>query len=95
MQSIGHTGKPAEALLMLEFSVTTQSKILPWVKEEVPRGLCLERAAMRYCGIGKSGFDSALANAKNLLGEYNITEPFIKMLPTNMGASIGLAQLTG
>jgi len=50
---------------------------------------------MRYCGIGKSGFDSAVANAgtKSRWWEYNIQEPFIKMLPTNMAASIGLAQL--
>lgn len=50
---------------------------------------------MRYCGIGKSGFDSAVANAgtKSRWWEYNIQEPFIKMLPTNLAASIGLAQL--
>lgn len=56
----------------------------------------IERAkVMRYCGIGKSGFDSAVANAgsKARWWEYNIQEPFIKMLPTNMAASIGLAQL--
>ena len=56
----------------------------------------IERAkVMRYCGIGKSGFDSALANAgsKALWWEYNIQEAFIKMLPTNMAASIGIAQL--
>ena len=50
---------------------------------------------MRYCGIGKSGFDSAVANAgvKERWWEYNIQEPFIKMLPTNMAAGIGIAQL--
>lgn len=50
---------------------------------------------MRYCGIGKSGFDSAVANAgkQSRWWEYNIQEPFIKMLPTNLAASIGLAQL--
>ena len=56
----------------------------------------IERAKiMRYCGIGKSGFDSAVSNAslKNRWWEYNIQEPFIKMLPTNMAASIGIAQL--
>ena len=56
----------------------------------------IERAkVMRYCGIGKSGFDSAVANggAKARWWEYNIQEPFIKMLPTNMAAAIGLAQL--
>ena len=56
----------------------------------------IERAkVMRYCGIGKSGFDSAVANAgaNARWWEYHIQEPFIKMLPTNMAASIGIAQL--
>lgn len=56
----------------------------------------IERAKiLRYCGIGKSGFEAAVANAKgnNRWWEYNITEPFIKMLPTNMAAGIALAQL--
>ena len=56
----------------------------------------IERAKrLRYCGIGKSGFDSAVAGAKDKSRwwEYNIQEPFIKMLPTNIAASIGLAQL--
>lgn len=56
----------------------------------------IERAkVMRYCGIGKSGFESAVSTAggKAHWWEYNIQEPFIKMLPTNMAASIGLAQL--
>lgn len=56
----------------------------------------LERAKMlRYCGIGKSGFESAVSNAKgkNRWWEYNISEPFIKMLPTNIAGGIALAQL--
>lgn len=56
----------------------------------------IERAkVLRYCGIGKSGFEAAVANAKgkNRWWEYNIAEPFIKMLPTNIAAGIGLAQL--
>jgi aminotransferase len=56
----------------------------------------IERAkVMRYCGIGKSGFDAAVSSAggKTRWWEYNIKEPFIKMLPTNMAANIGLAQL--
>lgn len=56
----------------------------------------IERAkVMRYCGIGKSGFDAAVSSAggKARWWEYNIQEPFIKMLPTNIAASIGLAQL--
>jgi aminotransferase len=56
----------------------------------------IERARkLRYCGIGKSGFEAAISNAKdkNRWWEYNISEPFIKMLPTNMSAGIALAQL--
>jgi dTDP-4-amino-4,6-dideoxygalactose transaminase len=56
----------------------------------------IERAKMlRYCGIGKSGFDAAISSAKgkNRWWEYNISEPFIKMLPTNIAAGIALAQL--
>lgn len=56
----------------------------------------IERAkVLRYCGIGKSGFDSAVSSAggKSRWWEYNIQAPFIKMLPTNMAAGIGLAQL--
>jgi len=50
---------------------------------------------LRYCGIGKSGFEAAATSSKNKTRwwEYNIAEPFIKMLPTNIAASIGLAQL--
>lgn len=56
----------------------------------------IERAkVLRYCGIGKSGFDSAISSAatKARWWEYNIQEPFIKMLPTNIAASIGIVQL--
>jgi aminotransferase len=54
----------------------------------------IDRAKMlRYCGITFSGFDAASANSSGRWWEYNIQEPFIKMLPTNMAASIGLAQL--
>jgi len=50
---------------------------------------------LRYCGIGKSGFEAAAANAKgkSRWWEYTITEPFIKMLPTNLAGAIGIAQL--
>ena len=39
--------------------------------------------------------EAAVANAKGKTRwwEYNIAEPFIKMLPTNIAAGIGLAQL--
>jgi aminotransferase len=56
----------------------------------------IERAkVLRYCGIGKSGFDSAMASAgaKARWWEYNIQEAFIKMLPTSIAANIGLVQL--
>lgn len=56
----------------------------------------IERAKiMRYCGIGKSGFDTAMTHKdlKNRWWEYQISEPFIKMLPTNIAAAIGIAQL--
>ena len=48
-----------------------------------------------FAGIGKSGFDKAAESANNssLWWEYNISETFIKMLPTNLSASIGIAQL--
>lgn len=54
----------------------------------------IARAKMlRYCGIGSSGFEAAASNAENKWWEYTIQEPFIKMLPTNIAASIGIAQL--
>jgi len=56
----------------------------------------IERAkVLRYCGIGKSGFDAAVSSAgeKTRWWEYNIQESHIKMLPTNLAANIGLAQL--
>lgn len=54
----------------------------------------IERAKrLRYCGIGKSGFENAGQDARNKWWEYNISEPFIKMLPTNIAAAIGIEQL--
>ncbi|NQV72839.1 DegT/DnrJ/EryC1/StrS family aminotransferase [bacterium] len=54
----------------------------------------VERARrLRYCGIGKSGFESAATNSNGRWWEYDISEPFIKMLPTNIAAAIGLVQL--
>lgn len=54
----------------------------------------IERAKrLRYCGIGKSGFENAGKNTTERWWEYNISEPFIKMLPTNIAAAIGLEQL--
>jgi dTDP-4-amino-4,6-dideoxygalactose transaminase len=50
---------------------------------------------LRYCGIGKSGFDAATSfqSQPQRWWEYDIQEPFIKMLPTNIAAAIGLVQL--
>ena len=60
----------------------------------VKNAAMLERAKMlRYCGIGKSGFDSATGGKDGHWWEYRIAEPFIKMLPTNLAASIGIVQL--
>lgn len=54
----------------------------------------IERAKLlRYCGIGFSGFDAAASNSNGRWWEYKINEPFIKMLPTNIAANIGLGQL--
>lgn len=55
-----------------------------------------ERAKrLRYCGIGKSGFEAAASSANQNVRwwEYNISEPFIKMLPNNVGAAVGIEQL--
>ena len=60
------------------------------------RNKLIKRASkLRYCGIGKSGFDAASSQKENQSKwwEYDINEPFIKMLPTNIAGSIGLAQL--
>ena len=48
---------------------------------------------LRYCGIGKSGFDSAESQSSANWWEYNISEPFIKMLPTNLHAAVAIEQL--
>ncbi len=47
---------------------------------------------LRYCGIGKSGFEAS-AN-KERWWEYNIVDFFPKFLPNDINASIGLAQLS-
>jgi len=46
---------------------------------------------LRYCGIEKSGFEAS-AN-KQRWWEYNVGDFFIKMIPDDISASIGLAQL--
>jgi dTDP-4-amino-4,6-dideoxygalactose transaminase len=52
----------------------------------------VERARrLRYCGIGKSGFEASAS--KDRWWEYAVTDFFPKMLPSDIAASIGLAQL--
>lgn len=46
---------------------------------------------LRYCGIGKSGFEASAK--KDRWWEYEILDFFPKMLPSDIAASIGLAQL--
>jgi aminotransferase len=46
---------------------------------------------LRYCGIGKSGFEASAS--KKRWWEYNIVEFFPKLLPNDIAAGIGLAQL--
>jgi|TARA_Y100000766_G_scaffold285361_1_gene308201 aminotransferase len=55
----------------------------------------IERARwLRYCGIGKSGFEAATGStSRNNWWEYEIREAFIKMLPTNLAAAIAIVQL--
>ena len=53
----------------------------------------MERASLlRYCGIGKSGFEAS-THGKDRWWEYNIVDAFIKMCPSDIAGSIGLAQL--
>lgn len=55
----------------------------------------IERARkLRYCGIGKSGFEAAQSErGLERWWEYDITDAFIRMLPSDLSAAIGLAQL--
>lgn len=46
---------------------------------------------LRYCGIGKSGFEASVSKGK--WWEYNVIDFFPKMIPDDIGASIGLVQL--
>jgi len=48
---------------------------------------------LRYCGIEKSGFQQAAQQKQTKWWEYNISEAFIKMLPTDLEAAIALVQL--
>lgn len=51
----------------------------------------LRARQLRYCGIGKSGFEASANKAR--WWEYSVTDFFPKMLPSDIAASIGLAQL--
>ncbi|MCJ7471683.1 MAG: DegT/DnrJ/EryC1/StrS family aminotransferase [Actinobacteria bacterium] len=52
----------------------------------------IERAKkLRYCGIEKSGFETSAT--RDRWWEYNVMDLFMKMLPDDISASIGLAQL--
>jgi len=46
---------------------------------------------LRYCGIGKSGFEASAT--KTRWWEYEILDFFPKMIPDDIASSIGLAQL--
>lgn len=53
----------------------------------------IEKAkVLRYCGIGKSGFEAS-THGKKRWWEYDIQDVFIKMNPSDIAAAIGLAQL--
>jgi len=53
----------------------------------------IERATrLRYCGIGKSGFEASTGGKKRWW-EYGITEAHIKMNPSDIAGAIGVAQL--
>ncbi len=54
-------------------------------------GLLPRIKRLRYCGIGKSGFEAAADRAQ--WWEYDIHDVFPKILPNDVSASIGLAQL--
>jgi dTDP-4-amino-4,6-dideoxygalactose transaminase len=47
---------------------------------------------LRYCGIGKSGFEASTHN-KDRWWEYHIGAVYPKLLPSDVSAAIGLAQL--
>ena len=55
-------------------------------------GKLVERArVLRYCGIGKSGFEASAT--KYRWWEYNVVDFFPRFLPNDISASIALAQL--
>jgi aminotransferase len=55
--------------------------------------LASEARTIRYCGIGFSGFKASQINKKIKWWEYDIRQPFIKMLPSDIEGALGLSQL--
>lgn len=55
--------------------------------------LAEDARTIRYCGIGFSGFKASQSGKKNRWWEYEIKQPFIKMLPSDIEGSLGLSQL--
>lgn len=47
---------------------------------------------LRYCGIAKSGFEAS--SSKNRWWEYDVVDFCFKMIPDDISASIGLAQIS-
>ena len=56
------------------------------------RRLLARAARLRYCGIGKSGFEAS-ATGPGRWWEYDVAEFFLKVIPNDVCAAIGLAQL--
>lgn len=46
---------------------------------------------LRYCGIAKSGFDSTATRSR--WWEFEFTQAFPKMIPSDLNSAVGLAQL--
>ncbi len=55
------------------------------------RSLVERVRTMRYCGIGKSGFEASAT--KDRWWEYNVVDFFPRFLPNDIAASVALAQL--
>lgn len=58
------------------------------INEEITR----KARVLRYCGIEKSGFEAS-TSSKDRWWEYNVVDFCYKMIPDDISASIGLAQI--
>jgi len=58
------------------------------IREEIVK----KARVLRYCGIEKSGFEAS-TSSKDRWWEYNVVDFCYKMIPDDISASIGLAQL--